>query len=44
VGTGGFARLAAEVAVGIDHVDDTLMLEGLRLIHERNRGKPNSSR
>ncbi len=40
VGTGGFARRAADESVGIDHVDDTLMLEGLRLIHERNRGTP----
>jgi type III pantothenate kinase len=40
VGTGGFARLAADEASGIEHVDDSLMLEGLRLIHERNRGKP----
>ena len=40
VGTGGFARTAAREVAEIEHVDDTLMLEGLRLIHERNRGKP----
>jgi type III pantothenate kinase len=40
VATGGFARTVAGIVDGIDEVDDTLMLEGLRLVHARNRGKP----
>jgi type III pantothenate kinase len=35
VATGGFARLIAENCELIEIVDDNLMLEGLRLIHEK---------
>jgi type III pantothenate kinase len=38
VSTGGFATVVAEQSSSIDVVDDTLVLEGLRLIHARNRG------
>ena len=37
VATGGFAELIAEQSEAIDVVDDALVLEGLRLIHARNR-------
>ncbi len=37
--TGGFAQLLSEESPLIDVADDTLVLEGLRLIYERNRGK-----
>ncbi len=35
IATGGFANLIAESAETIEIVDENLMLEGLRLIHER---------
>ena len=35
VATGGFARLIAETSVGINAVDDDLLLDGLRLIYEQ---------
>jgi type III pantothenate kinase len=37
VATGGHAELMAKIAKSIDHVDPWLTLDGLRLIHERNR-------
>lgn len=37
VATGGFAHLLAQESEAIDVVDDTLVLEGLRSIHARNR-------
>ena len=37
VATGGFAELIAQQSEAIDVVDDALVLEGLRLIHARNR-------
>jgi type III pantothenate kinase len=37
VATGGFAALVARESSAIDVVDDTLVLEGLRLIYGRNR-------
>ena len=37
VATGGFAPLVARESTAIDVVDDTLVLEGLRLIYARNR-------
>ena len=37
VATGGYARLIAAHTQAIQEVDDRLMLEGLRLIHELNR-------
>jgi type III pantothenate kinase len=37
VATGGFAALVARESPAIDTVDDSLVLEGLRLIHRRNR-------
>ena len=37
VATGGYARLIAAHTQAIQEVDDLLMLEGLRLIHELNR-------
>lgn len=38
VATGGFAQTIAPDTDAIDIVDDALVLEGLRLIHTRNRG------
>jgi type III pantothenate kinase len=38
VATGGFAPTIARDTDAIDVVDDALVLEGLRLIHARNRG------
>ncbi len=37
IATGGFAPTIAQESEAIDHVDDALVLEGLRYIHERNR-------
>ena len=37
VATGGFATTIADESSAIDVVDDALVLEGLRYIHERNR-------
>jgi type III pantothenate kinase len=37
IATGGYARLIAAHTQAIQEVDDRLMLEGLRLIHELNR-------
>ncbi|MDQ7820040.1 MAG: type III pantothenate kinase [Armatimonadota bacterium] len=37
VATGGWAELIADECRSIDHLDPLLTLEGLRLIHERNR-------
>jgi type III pantothenate kinase len=37
IATGGHAELMAKIAKSIDHVDPWLTLDGLRLIHERNR-------
>jgi len=39
VATGGLASLIAEASELVETVDDTLTLEGLRLIYERNRSK-----
>lgn len=39
VATGGFAQVIAPQTKAIDVVDDALVLEGLRIIHARNRGK-----
>lgn len=39
VATGGFATTLARESAVVDVVDDTLALEGLRLIHARNRGE-----
>lgn len=39
VATGGFATTMATHTTAIDVVDDALVLEGLRIIHARNRGK-----
>ncbi len=39
VATGGFASVIAPQTPAIDVVDDALVLEGLRIIHARNRGK-----
>ncbi len=36
--TGGLARLVAAETRTIDEVDDWLTLDGLRILHERNRG------
>ena len=36
VATGGLASLVAAETEAIDFVDNSLMLEGLRIIHERN--------
>ena len=37
VATGGFASLLSEPSETIEHVDDSLTLEGLRIIYTRNR-------
>lgn len=37
VATGGFASLLSEPSETIEHVDDSLTLEGLRIIYARNR-------
>lgn len=37
IATGGLAALIAEESEAIDEVDDLLTLDGLRIIHERNR-------
>jgi type III pantothenate kinase len=37
VATGGLARLMADVARSIEHVDEDLTLEGLRLLYEESR-------
>jgi len=39
IATGGYGNTVARDASVIDAVDDTLALEGLRLIHQRNRGQ-----
>jgi type III pantothenate kinase len=38
VATGGYASTVAGSTTAIDVVDDTLVLEGLRIIHAKNRG------
>jgi len=43
VATGGFARVVAGDSDLVDIIDDTLVLEGLRLIHGRNRGHRGTS-
>jgi type III pantothenate kinase len=40
IATGGLAGLIAGESEMIEEVDPFLTLEGLRLLHERNRGKP----
>lgn len=37
IGTGGYAEIIGRETTMIDHVDPSLTLEGLRLIHELNR-------
>ena len=39
IATGGFGRVLARESAAVDTFDDALVLEGLRLLHERNRGK-----
>ena len=36
VGTGGLAQTVAQSTTSVDIVDDQLMLEGLRILHQRN--------
>ena len=36
VATGGLATTIAQNSARLDRVDEQLMLEGLRLLHERN--------
>lgn len=43
VATGGLARKVALETDAIDAVDDNLMLEGLRMIHVRNKGSTTST-
>ena len=44
VATGGLANLVARETAAIDVVDDNLMLDGLRIIYDRNRsGTPTPS-
>jgi type III pantothenate kinase len=42
IATGGLAPLIATASRFIEEVDDTLTLEGLRLVYERTRGSQNS--
>lgn len=44
IATGGFASLVARESASIEMVDEFLTLEGLRLIHERNREGPGHGR
>ena len=37
IATGGLAKLMADVARSIEHVDEDLTLEGLRLLYEESR-------
>jgi type III pantothenate kinase len=37
VATGGLASLISGISAAISEVDDQLTLDGLRIIHERNR-------
>ncbi|MDP2872806.1 MAG: type III pantothenate kinase [Bacillota bacterium] len=39
VATGGLAHVVSQVSRTIEHVDPLLTLEGIRLIHDRNRGR-----
>jgi type III pantothenate kinase len=40
IATGGLARLIAPLTESIEAIDDDLTLTGLRLLYERNAGKP----
>ena len=42
IATGGFAPRIAQEVKSIQHVDDSLMIEGLRLIYARNGGQANA--
>lgn len=44
VATGGLARLIGTACAEVDEVDDTLTLQGLRVLWERNRGRPRTGR